>query len=262
MIDKLVKNFNYVFAIVILNIISFLILIVEILIPEKLNKELSVIVAVICVSTILLSFIYFLVNLLNKFVEFINYLLFKYETQNLKMLVFNMKWDLNPVYDCLSYISKNPKYSKEDLDPLLRGYKNIKNINAFELYQELVRSLCNLSVFELKNMRSFLEIKFNNISLNFFQNKLFISLLLFVLTTFFGVDVQKGIVKFNTSELYKLFKLGDLSFKLFVIYVICAVILFIFTLWIVKRKQRRTILVMSDAIKRALELKESIQKSN
>lgn len=257
-IIKWIKNRNINFWIVIFNFIS-----VGILIFELLKKQLGVIVTVICVSFILLSIIYLCVNLISKVFEYIKSKLFKYETQNLHMLVFNNKWDLNPTYDCLSYISKNPKYSKKRLDYLLNEYRNFNDVNSFELYQEFINSLCSFSMSELKTMNSFLNIKFDNKSLNLFNNNLFISIFLFVLVTFFGIDVRNGKVDFNSSYLYKIFELeDDFSVKFFIVYVICVVILFILLVWIVKRKQKRTTLITLEAIKQAIELKELIQKVN
>lgn len=172
-------------------------------------------------------------------------------------MVFNNKWDQNPSYDCLSYISKYSRYSKNELDDLLNKSKSFNGVNAFELYQKLVESLYVFSTFELKNMYSFLNIKFDKSFSNIFHSNLFVTIFLFMLTTVFGIDVHNGKVDLSSSYLYKLFKLtNNLSIEIFSVYVLFVVILFILLMWVVKRKQRRTVLIIIEAVKRVLELKE------
>ncbi|MCC4384134.1 hypothetical protein LMB54_10020 [Limosilactobacillus reuteri] len=256
---KIIRKFNYKSLIVIFNIISLITLIIQFYL--KLSNAS---IAVICISVILFSIIYFIVAIIDKFLKCllgrIKHWTFKYETQNLKMLIFNNKWDLNPSYDCLSYISKDISYSEDKINDLLDRSNNFNNVNAFELYQKFVKSLCELSISELKNMNSFLNIKFDSSFSGLLSNNLWISIFLFFLATVFGVDIRDNKVNFNSSYLYKIFKLtNNFSVRLFSIYVLCITILFIIVIWIVKRKQKRTLLVIRAAVKQAIAIKEHDQ---
>lgn len=246
---KLLKRHNYNFEIIMLNVISVIVLISQFLI-----KRANTFAAIFCVSLVLLSIIYFIVNCINRVIGWLEYKSFKYETQNLNMMVFNNKWDQNPSYDCLTYISKDLRYNKNELDNLLSKSRSFNEVNAFELYQKLIESLYVFSTFELKNMYSFLNIKFDKGSSNIFHSDLFVTIFLFMLTTVFGIDVHNGKVDLSSSYLYRIFKLtNDLSIRIFSIYVLFVVILFVLLTWVVRRKQRRTVLITIEAIKRVLE---------
>ncbi|MGF7104428.1 hypothetical protein JOD26_002158 [Limosilactobacillus caviae] len=62
-----------------LNVIS-----VVTLIGQFLIKRVSAFASILCVSLILLSIIYFIVNCINRVIGWLEYKSFKYKTQNLK----------------------------------------------------------------------------------------------------------------------------------------------------------------------------------
>lgn len=252
------KKQKFGFELIILNIISILIIVIQSIIQRE-----NVFLTVVCVSFTLLSGIYLVVSVLNRLVDYFKYKLFKYETQNLNMLIFNNRWNSSPSFDCLNYISNASNYDKKGLDNLLEKSKNFSGINSFELYQEFINSLSNFSLSELKNMNSFLNIKFRNNSYNVFSNNFFVSIFLFILTIFFGIDIDNGKVNFDKSFLYRLFQLtNNFSVELFVTYVFGVIILFVLLMLLVKSKQKRTVLIMTESIKRAIEIQEDKKTSS